>query len=177
MATFQNALDESILSHRNTLEKEVSQLISKRHLSLGIVETFTMGTLTSAFAALPNASDFFRGSLICQHPLSFTQLANIPAHVLNSRDKSVLLNALLQAIANKLKTNLNIAIIGSTQETSTPNVQETTFYFGIKMNDISKTKNVSFSASRQELYTKIGHVCMNFIKPILAHANELFKTE
>lgn len=116
------------------VEKQIGALLKDKKMTLSTAESFTGGSIAERITAVPGASNYFKGSMVCYATEAKVKVLGVPqalidAHSVVSEEVAV---AMAQNAKEKLGTDFAIATTGNAGPTKgDSNVEVGTVYIGI----------------------------------------------
>lgn len=116
------------------VEKQIGALLKDKKMTLSTAESFTGGSIAERITAVPGASNYFKGSMVCYATEAKVKVLGVPqalidAHSVVSKEVAV---AMAQNAKEKLGTDFAIATTGNAGPTKgDSNVEVGTVYIGI----------------------------------------------
>lgn len=116
------------------VEKQIGALLKDKKMTLSTAESFTGGSIAERITAVPGASNYFKGSMVCYATEVKVKVLGVPqalidAHSVVSEEVAV---AMAQNAKEKLGTDFAIATTGNAGPTKgDSNVEVGTVYIGI----------------------------------------------
>lgn len=116
------------------VEKQIGTLLTDKKMSLATAESFTGGSIAERITAVPGASNYFKGSIVCYATEMKVKLLDVPQELIDKH--SVVSEEVAVAMANnvkkKLETDFAIATTGNAGPTKGDSDAEVgTVYIGI----------------------------------------------
>ncbi|MHA7832281.1 MAG: competence/damage-inducible protein A [Flagellimonas sp.] len=97
------------------LEKQIGTLLTDKKMTLATAESFTGGSIAERITAVPGASNYFKGSMVCYATEAKVSLLGVPQELID--EHSVVSEEVAIAMANnvkkKLKTDFAVATTGN----------------------------------------------------------------
>ena len=116
------------------LEKQIGTWLTDKKMTLATAESFTGGSIAERITAVPGASNYFKGSMVCYATETKVNLLGVPQEVI---DKYSVLSeevaiAMANNVKNKLGTDFAIATTGNAGPTKGDSDADVgTVYIGI----------------------------------------------
>jgi len=116
------------------VEKQIGALLKDKKMTLSTAESFTGGSIAERITAVPGASNYFKGSMVCYATEAKVKVLGVPqalidAHSVVSEEVAV---SMAQNAKEKLGTDFAIATTGNAGPTKgDSNVEVGTVYIGI----------------------------------------------
>ncbi|MDF0708873.1 competence/damage-inducible protein A [Flagellimonas okinawensis] len=87
------------------VEKQIGTLLTDKGLTLSTAESFTGGAIAERITAVPGASNYFMGSMVCYATEAKVNVLEVPRELID--EHSVVSEAVAVAMAENVKTKLN----------------------------------------------------------------------
>ncbi|MEC8832680.1 MAG: nicotinamide-nucleotide amidohydrolase family protein, partial [Bacteroidota bacterium] len=87
------------------VEKQIGTLLTDKGLTLSTAESFTGGAIAERITAVPGASNYFMGSMVCYATEAKVNVLGVPRELID--EHSVVSEAVAIAMAENVKTKLN----------------------------------------------------------------------
>tara|TARA_R110002012_G_scaffold19465_6_gene70250 strand:+ start:529 stop:1779 length:1251 start_codon:yes stop_codon:yes gene_type:complete len=97
------------------IEKQIGTLLTDKKMTLATAESFTGGSIAERITAVPGASNYFKGSMVCYATEAKVSLLGVPQELID--EHTVVSEEVAIAMANnvkkKLKADFSIATTGN----------------------------------------------------------------
>ena len=116
------------------IEKQIGTLLTDKKMTLATAESFTGGSIAERITAVPGASNYFKGSMVCYATEAKVSLLGVPQelideHTVVSEEVAI---AMAKNVKNKLGTDFAIATTGNAGPTKGDSDADVgTVYIGI----------------------------------------------
>ncbi|MFT5171425.1 MAG: nicotinamide-nucleotide amidase [Candidatus Marinamargulisbacteria bacterium] len=164
MALFQNELDEADILMDTRMDIQLTQLFKDTKLTLSVAESITGGMVSQRLSNLSGSSTFFHGGLVCYHPLTIVNLAQVSPATIKMGLKNGKGYALEMArgVNNLIKTDIALstsALSGPESDKSEQNI-----FIGFKFGKIEKAIGIHFAGSKKAIREKTTQSALAFLK-------------
>lgn len=122
------------LEDEETLEEVVAKLITKKGFTLATAESFTGGKIAQRITAIPGASAYFKGSVVCYATETKIEVLQVPKSTIDEYSvvSEEVAKAMAENVRKMLKTDFAIATTGNAGPTKGDSDADVgTVYIGI----------------------------------------------
>ncbi len=116
------------------VEKQIGTLLTNKKMTLSTAESFTGGSIAERITAVPGASNYFKGSMVCYATEAKVNLLGVSQELIDQHSvvSEEVAIAMANSIKNKLGTDFSIATTGNAGPTKgDSNAEVGTVYIGI----------------------------------------------
>lgn len=152
------------------LEKEVGELLRKKRLTLGTVESGTGGLIANLITNVPGSSDYFKGSVVAYANETKMKVAGVKASTL--KRYGAVSPQVAEEMANGGRKNLNVDICLSDTGIAgpggaTPGKPVGLFYIGMANKSGVTNRKLELTGSRLEIKQKVADAVLRWLKEYL----------
>ncbi len=112
--TFQTSLDIETLSLDENLDRQIASLLKQLELTISVGEPLTGGLISARLTQFPGSSLYFRGGIICYHPILKVSVCGVPPSLIqaNGAVSQATTQSLCQHIQEVCKSDIALAVCG-----------------------------------------------------------------
>ncbi|MCK0162176.1 competence/damage-inducible protein A [Allomuricauda sp. F6463D] len=139
------------------VEKQVGTWLTNKKMTLSTAESFTGGSIAEKITAIPGASDYFKGSVVCYATETKVSLLDVPQELIDkysvvSEEVAI---AMAENVKNKLGTDFAIATTGNAGPTKgDSDAKVGTVYIGISTPNRTFAQKFMMGSHREKVVKK-----------------------
>ena len=153
--TFQTSLDIETLSLDEYLDRQIASLLKQLELTISVGEPLTGGLISARLTQFPGSSLYFRGGIICYHPILKVSVCGVPPSLIqaNGAVSQATTQSLCQHIQEVCKSDIALAVCGIAGPATEQYPESVTgkTYVYIRFYDHEKFINHHFYGNRNRL--------------------------
>jgi PncC family amidohydrolase len=166
-AQFQNELDVATLGFDSKLDYDISRLLLKLKLTVGVAESITGGMLSQRIAKLPGSNNFYVGGITCYHPLIKINICGVSPKTLNTYGISSKNTALELVRGAKRVTKAHVCLATAGKNHQNVNPQENTkekVFLGFIFNNDEHVKPLVLDGTLENIQGKSTQATLAFFR-------------
>jgi nicotinamide-nucleotide amidase len=176
---FQEALDSASLDFESKLDFEIAKLLNATGLSLAVGETLTGGMLGQRIHRLPGSPAFFRGGVICDHPIAKIQVCGVAPATIKKYgpiSKEVALE-IAEGLKKRFASDLSIGVSGiADTEISTGSENKIgKVYIGFVLENQTKVKEFQFTGTKETIQNRTIVAALGILRQWLETKQGVFR--
>jgi nicotinamide-nucleotide amidase len=152
------------------IEEEIAELLRKKGLTLGAVESATGGLISHRITNLAGSSEYFQGAITSYSNEIKIKLAGVSAATLDKYGAVSPQVAEEMAMGGRTALNVDICIADTGiagPGGATPTKPVGLFYFGLSYREATSSRRQLFSGNRQENKQKAAEFALCWVKEYL----------
>ena len=163
---FQEEFDEARIYYDSLLDRDLFSLFKKSQLTLSIAEGYTGGLISQRISKFHGSHTFFKAGLISADIKTQIKLFNISPSVIRKHGLNSIesINSILESLNKIYNTDICIANIGTKHN---DNTTEESCFFGIKINNEIKTKQLLLSGGLETKRKTVIQSSLSILKTSL----------
>lgn len=162
------ALGEHLISTRGeTLEEVVARVLTENRATIGVAESCTGGMLAERLTSVPGSSAYFLGGVVCYSNELKTNLAGVPAELIESKGavSAEVALALADGIRRRTGATLGIGITGIAGPTgATPEKPVGLVHIAIADEHGPRERRVQFPGDRERIRQYATHTALDTVR-------------
>lgn len=134
------------------ISREISEYLWRAGRTLSTAESCTAGTVASSIAALPGASNYFRGGVVTYVDELKTQLLGVPEELLAEKGavSEEVAKAMVEGVLERLQTDYGIAVTGYAGPGGGPEAPVGTIFVAVGSRDGIDIRELTGDDGREE---------------------------
>ena len=138
--------------HSKVISREISESLWRAEKTLSTAESCTAGGVAASLAALPGASNYFRGGIVAYVDELRTQLLGVPTAMLQEKGavSEDVARAMAEGALEHLKTDYAIAVTGYAGPGGGPEAPVGTIFVAVGKADDIEVRELTGDDGREE---------------------------
>ena len=149
------------------LELVVGELLFGRSMTIAVAESCSGGLLASRLTDVPGSSRYFQGGVVCYSNELKTELAGVPADVIETHGavSEPVARAMAEGIAARAKTNVGVGITGIAGPAGgTPEKPVGTVVIAVAVDGRTSVRTFKFFGGREMIKFQSSQAAMNMLR-------------
>lgn len=157
------------------ISREISEYLWRSEKTVATAESCTAGLVAAAIAALPGASNYFRGGVVCYANELKTQMLDVPEDILQekgavSEDVACLM---VEGALKHLQTDYAVAVTGYAGPGGGPEAPVGTIYVAVGCQDDVAVRELTGDDGREENVARATLTALQMLLEKLKNDNPL----
>jgi nicotinamide-nucleotide amidase len=160
------------MSENSALAGEIGDLLRRKGLTLGVVESATGGLISHLITGIPGSSDYFKGSVTSYANETKINLIGVKAETLEKHGAVSLQVAEEMALGGRKLLSVDICIADTGiagPGGATPDKAVGLFYLGLAYKDGVFTRKHEFHGTREENKQSAAEAALEWLKEYLSY--------
>ena len=157
------------------ISREISEYLWRSEKTVATAESCTAGLVAAAIAALPGASNYFRGGVVCYANELKTQMLDVPEDILQEKGavSEDVARLMVEGALKHLQTDYAVAVTGYAGPSGGPEAPVGTIYVAVGCQDDVAVRELTGDDGREENVARATLTALQMLLEKLKNDNPL----
>lgn len=146
-------------------DDQIAEILRENKQTLSCAESMTGGLLSARLTAVPHASDYFIGGMVCYHSRIKVVQIGVPANLISQHGvvSQQVAVAMAEGIRKRFNTDIGLALTGAAGPDPVPPAPVGRVYIALSSNQQTEWKELNLQGVRSEVREKAAQAALGLL--------------